>query len=531
MASSSSAGALPLPSTAELKPLTPFLQRAQELRTADPPMAYWCSLYAAQLGIGAKSTERDSKLFLGRLMDDLEAQKGALAGSDVITDETASAAYVENFALKVFTAADNQDRAGKATKATARNFLVASQFLEVLNAFGALDTEISEKVKYAKWKAADISKALKEGRTPLAGPPGGEETEAIAVTTPGDTVAESDAVMAILDSATAPSAPPAIERTVSDASSANGDNSSRLRARLSIHASNPQSPNFSMPLPVPPKTATNALEAELAAQQAELARLGLAPPDWRSSPVAPAAPMRAGTIGPGSVLSASPSGSTGRPLPVPPQGGLARDGLPNFPAGFPFPGGVLSSSGGGGPSVPSSNASLSNSTSPRLGGSSQLPSAPHFPPHPQNGSYIASSGSDGATGAIAPPLPPSSPSPYPYHQHHPAQPQPPPQHQPHPHPHLQGQPSGFINSALPNPPAPAPAPAPAPVPSAPPLPTPLPPPAAAAASSLPDSLTPSQTAKAQKLAKWAVSSLDYDDLATAAKHLREALDIVEGRAK
>lgn len=62
------------------------------------------------------------------------------------------------------------------------------------------------------------------------------------------------------------------------------------------------------------------------------------------------------------------------------------------------------------------------------------------------------------------------------------------------------------------------------------------PPAAGAAfaapalpATLPSSLTPSQTAKAQKLAKFAISALDYDDIETASRQLREALAVVEGR--
>ena len=42
----------------------------------------------------------------------------------------------------------------------------------MLNTFGALEDEVREKQKYAKWKAGDIAKALREGRTPHAGPPG-----------------------------------------------------------------------------------------------------------------------------------------------------------------------------------------------------------------------------------------------------------------------------------------------------------------------------------------------------------------------
>lgn len=37
-------------------------------------------------------------------------------GHSTITDEAAGSAYVENFAMKVFLQADDEDRAGKASK-------------------------------------------------------------------------------------------------------------------------------------------------------------------------------------------------------------------------------------------------------------------------------------------------------------------------------------------------------------------------------------------------------------------------------
>jgi vacuolar protein sorting-associated protein VTA1 len=35
--------------------------------------------------------------------------------------------------------------------------------------------QLEQKQKYAAWKAADIRKALKEGRKPMAGPPAGDD--------------------------------------------------------------------------------------------------------------------------------------------------------------------------------------------------------------------------------------------------------------------------------------------------------------------------------------------------------------------
>jgi vacuolar protein sorting-associated protein VTA1 len=53
---------------------------------------------------------------------------------------------VENFALKVFAIADNEDRAGRANRSTAKRFLAAAHFLEVLAVFPS--SEVSESVRH-----------------------------------------------------------------------------------------------------------------------------------------------------------------------------------------------------------------------------------------------------------------------------------------------------------------------------------------------------------------------------------------------
>ena len=135
--------------------------------------------------------------------------------------------YCENFAITVFTRADRTDRAGRADKNTAMTFYAASIFFEVgsnahayietsglvasyimyiadkctycpcvrnfsflslcsaphdtaellcplqiLNQFKTLEADLVDMQRYAAWKAADIRKALREGRTPTPGAPG-----------------------------------------------------------------------------------------------------------------------------------------------------------------------------------------------------------------------------------------------------------------------------------------------------------------------------------------------------------------------
>ncbi|KAH9846845.1 Vta1 like-domain-containing protein [Lenzites betulinus] len=169
---------LALPATPpELRAVTPFLQRADELAAKDPVMAYWCAYYAAQQGIARKVKDSAARHFLFELLGLLEKMKTDLGANDAVHDEPASAAYIENFALRVFAGADSEDRKGGATRSTAKKFLAAANFFELLQVFeptkvGIDIASVEEKIKYAKWKAADIARAFREGRKPTPGPAG-----------------------------------------------------------------------------------------------------------------------------------------------------------------------------------------------------------------------------------------------------------------------------------------------------------------------------------------------------------------------
>lgn len=129
---------------------------------------------------------------VGTLLSDLEKEK---SGNDRLKTMSKKEAkeYVERFALGVFVRCDNEDRAGKAHKGTVSAFLAAAAFLELLKQFGELDEGMAQKIKYAKFKAAQINKALRNGEVPPAGPPGGDGEEPSA--------ADLDELDAALDSA------------------------------------------------------------------------------------------------------------------------------------------------------------------------------------------------------------------------------------------------------------------------------------------------------------------------------------------
>ncbi|KAH6835639.1 hydroxyproline-rich glycoprotein family protein [Perilla frutescens var. hirtella] len=165
--------------TSEIEPaklLLPFLQRADELQKHEPLVAYYCRLYAMERGLKIPQKERTktTNALLVSLMKQLEKDKKSLTlGPD-------DHLHVEGFALNVFSKADKQDRAGRADLNTAKTFYAASIFFDTLNQFSEVQPDLEQKQKYAAWKAADIRKALKEGREPLPGPPGGDDDLSMA---------------------------------------------------------------------------------------------------------------------------------------------------------------------------------------------------------------------------------------------------------------------------------------------------------------------------------------------------------------
>ncbi|KAF6144954.1 hypothetical protein GIB67_013305 [Kingdonia uniflora] len=161
------------------KLLLPYLQRADELQKHEPLVSYYCRLFAMEKGlhIPQKDRTKTTNSILISLMNQLEKDKKSikLAPDDYL--------YVEGFASNVFAKADKQDRAGRADINTAKTFYAARIFFEILNQFGELQPDIQQKLKYAEWKAADISKAIKEGRKPEPGPPGGDEDLSVSSST------------------------------------------------------------------------------------------------------------------------------------------------------------------------------------------------------------------------------------------------------------------------------------------------------------------------------------------------------------
>ena len=176
---------MPLSIPPELKRISPYIKRAEELdkdKTSPESrlVAYYCRQYAVQLGIPAAGTSPAAKACLAELLGDLEKEKPAM--DNFTRDEAAF--LCRKFAEGVFNKADAEDRAGKASKATAKVFYAAASFLQMLEQFTDDEEDESEQVAedkkrivYSKWKSTEILKAIKEGREPTPGGYGEDEEE------------------------------------------------------------------------------------------------------------------------------------------------------------------------------------------------------------------------------------------------------------------------------------------------------------------------------------------------------------------
>ena len=144
--------------------LLPFLQRAEEVQKVEPRIAYYCRLYAVEEGLKLQNRDKAIDELLFSVMDKLESYKSK---NTLVPEE--DKLQLEGFALKIFDRADRVDRAGRADMSTCKAFYAASVFMEVCTQFGDLDEDLLGKQKYAAWKAADIRKAIREGRKPTVG--------------------------------------------------------------------------------------------------------------------------------------------------------------------------------------------------------------------------------------------------------------------------------------------------------------------------------------------------------------------------
>ncbi|KAK1763121.1 vacuolar protein sorting-associated protein vts1 [Phialemonium atrogriseum] len=151
--------------------------KAAQLQTVKPIVAYWCEYWVVNQVLAKQlhSTSEEVLTYTMNLMDKLEQTKSEYANEDAIVDDVAGQAYIEQFAQETLDRAERVVKANRVTQQTATTFDAAATFFHLVNIWGAPDEETQQKIKYAKWNAARIAKAIKEGRDPNESNPKQEE--------------------------------------------------------------------------------------------------------------------------------------------------------------------------------------------------------------------------------------------------------------------------------------------------------------------------------------------------------------------
>ncbi|KAM0512989.1 hypothetical protein ACHAPE_008349 [Trichoderma viride] len=169
----------PIPPPLKIPEVSRFLNRANQLRAFKPAISYWCEYHAVNQIVGKSlhTTDDDCFSFTKTLLERLEATKSERPDDDAIMDNTAGQAYVEQFAQETFDRAERTMRANKVTRQTADTFDAAATFFDLTHEWGTPEPDVLQKIKFAKWNAARILKAIREGKDPNESNPKPREEE------------------------------------------------------------------------------------------------------------------------------------------------------------------------------------------------------------------------------------------------------------------------------------------------------------------------------------------------------------------
>ncbi|KAJ5413648.1 Vacuolar protein sorting-associate Vta1 N-terminal [Penicillium cosmopolitanum] len=153
--------------------------RAAQIEKAKPVISYWCKFHIVNqiIGRGLHNSNDEIQIYITNLVDKLEQFKSEHSGDELVVDSVAASALVKCFGLEVFALAEAAMNARKVTKQTADTLQVAALFLELRQIWGALDPKIAGRIKFGKYHAVRIMKAIKNGEDPNATNPVPEEEE------------------------------------------------------------------------------------------------------------------------------------------------------------------------------------------------------------------------------------------------------------------------------------------------------------------------------------------------------------------
>ncbi|RMJ23675.1 hypothetical protein PHISP_05463 [Aspergillus sp. HF37] len=167
-----------IPATLKSADIGRFAVRAAQLEQPKPVVAYWCNFWIVNQIIekGLHTADEEVKLYTTDLVDKLEQFKSQHPDNETVTDSVAANAYVEQFGMEVFNRAETTMNASKVTKQTADTFQAAATFLELCQIWNnPPEHEVAAKIKFAKYHALRIAKAIRAGEDPNASNPAPRE--------------------------------------------------------------------------------------------------------------------------------------------------------------------------------------------------------------------------------------------------------------------------------------------------------------------------------------------------------------------
>ncbi|PYH89249.1 DUF605-domain-containing protein [Aspergillus ellipticus CBS 707.79] len=203
-----------LPASLRSADIGRYALRAAQLERVKPVISYWCNFWIVNQIIerGLHSSDDEVKLYTTDLVDKLEEFKSENADNDAVMDAVAASAYVEQFGLEVLGKAEATMKANKVTKQTADTFQAAATFLDLCQIWNPLEPEIAAKIKFSKYHAVRIIKAIKAGEDPNASNPVAVEDK-IAEGDGIETKEDDPEVQAIVGSPAARQRQPSVEET------------------------------------------------------------------------------------------------------------------------------------------------------------------------------------------------------------------------------------------------------------------------------------------------------------------------------
>ncbi|EJT75946.1 hypothetical protein GGTG_05871 [Gaeumannomyces tritici R3-111a-1] len=262
--------------------------RCNQLRAHKPIVAYWCDYWVVNqiLAQGLHTADAEILTYTMTLMDKLEQAKAEQAHEVAVTDDEAGKAYMQQFSQETLDRAQKVVTANRVTGNTANTFDAAATFLNLMNIWGPADHETRQKIKYAKWSAVRILKAIKEGTDPNESNPRFDQAEEEAAEGTVDPDAERT-------SAASPGPRPVSVEEVADS------NSKRNSAVISLPDTTPAVPSpltrEDMTLPDAPPESSSASQfyAQPGQQPGYFDTEGGAPPAMPSPMSPPLAPSAA----------------------------------------------------------------------------------------------------------------------------------------------------------------------------------------------------------------------------------------------